>query len=141
MIMKLSAGLLIGFLFLAGPPLRICRGSSQAEETCREEIAAHSSRASAAAQEHDFAKAEEEWRKVLAFDPHSAQALNNLGMVFYLEHKYPEAEATLKKALRFDPSLLSARVLMEATLGREGKTKEAIVELEFVPTADKVQTC
>jgi len=62
--MKLSAGLLIGFLFLAGPPLRICRGSSQAEETCREEIAAHSSRASAAAQEHDFAKAEEEWRKV-----------------------------------------------------------------------------
>jgi tetratricopeptide (TPR) repeat protein len=51
-------------------------------------------------------------------------------MVFYLDHKYPQAEGSLAKALQYDPSLASARVLLGATLGREGKAKPAIAELD-----------
>lgn len=130
MIMKPGVTFLIGLLFLAGPALWTCQGSGQANEAARQEIAVRSSRALAAAQNHDYARAEDEWQKVLALNPHSAQALNNLGMVFYLDHKYLQAEATLTKALQSDPSLVSARVLLGATLGREGKTKPAIAELE-----------
>jgi len=128
--MKTSVGFLTGFLCLASPFLRTCQASSPPDNVSPEEIAEHSSRATAAAKEHNFAEAEAEWRKVLSLDPHSAQALNNLGMVFYLEHKYPEAEATLNKALRIDPSLVSSRVLLGATLGKEGKSKAAVAELE-----------
>ena len=51
-------------------------------------------------------------------------------MVIYLEHKYPDAEATLRKALQLAPSLTNAQVLLGATLGKEGKTREAIAELD-----------
>ena len=87
-------------------------------------------RAATATQQRDFARAEEEWRKVIALDPHSAQAYHNLGMVYYLEHKYPEAEEALTKALRLDSSLVNAQVLLGASLGRQGKLARASVELE-----------
>ncbi len=132
MIMKPGMTFLMGLLFLAGQALWPCQGSGQANEAASQAIADHSSRASAAAQTHDYARAEDEWQKVLALDPHSPQALNNLGMVFYLDHKYPQAEAALTKALQFDSSLANARVLLGATLGKEGKTKAAIAELERV---------
>lgn len=130
--MKPGMTFLMGLLFLAGQALWPCQGSGHANEVAGQAISDHSSRASAAAQTHDYARAEDEWQKVLALDPHSAQALNNLGMVFYLDHKYPQAEAALTKALQSDPSLANARVLLGATLGKEGKTKAAIAELERV---------
>jgi len=90
----------------------------------------HLSRAVSATQAHDFATAEKEWRAILATDPNSAQALNNLGMVLYLNHKYADAESTLRKALASPPPLASSKVLLGATLQREGKNHEAITLLQ-----------
>jgi tetratricopeptide (TPR) repeat protein len=128
--MNLSMWFLIAFLFLPGTPVQTGQRANTTDEKRRDEIATHSSRSTAASQARDFDKAEEEWRKVLTLDPQSAQALNNLGMVLYLEHKYPQAEATLREALHAVPSLMNAQVLLGATLEKEGKIQEAVAQLE-----------
>jgi tetratricopeptide (TPR) repeat protein len=103
---------------------------SRSGEVNPQSATTHAAEAGRAAQAHDFARAEKEWKQVLVSDPHSAAALNNLGMVYYLDHKYVEAEESLRKALQFDSSLVNARVLLGATLVRLGKMQEAISELE-----------
>ena len=95
-----------------------------------QDAAKHAAEAGRASQAHDFALAEKEWKQVLALDPHSAAALNNLGMAYYLDHKYREAEDALRKALQFNHSLTNARVLLGATLVRLGKMQAAVGELE-----------
>jgi tetratricopeptide (TPR) repeat protein len=90
----------------------------------------HVQAANAAAKQHDFARAEQEWRQVLAMDPAAAQAYHNLGIVLYLQRKYAEAEDVLTKAVKVDPQLVNARVLLGASLVRQGKNDRAIAELE-----------
>lgn len=121
---------LIGATLLLVLPARPTLGPSGREESQQSEVARHASQASAATERRDFTKAEEEWRKVLALDSRSAQAYHNLGLVYYLQHKYPEAETCLGKALRLDPSLVNARVLLGASLVREGELERGITELE-----------
>lgn len=94
------------------------------------EATRHAEAAAAATREHDFARAEEEWKRVIALDVRSPQAFHNLGMIYYLEHKYPEAEESLAKALQLDPALANARVLLGASLARQGKSERATEELE-----------
>ena len=108
----------------------VAQAIDQRGENRRNQISQHAAQANTASQELNFARAEEEWKKVLALDPGSAQAFNNLGMVYYLEHKYPEAEESLRKALQLDHSLVGAHVLLGATLGRQGKLEGAVTELE-----------
>jgi superkiller protein 3 len=100
------------------------------EESRHQKAARHAALASAAAQRRDFARAEEEWKKALELEPGSTAALNNLGMVYYLEHKYPDAEAVLGQAVKLDPSLANGRVLLGAALWRQGKLDRAVVELD-----------
>jgi len=105
-------------------------GALSAQQAGRNVAARQFAEAAAATARRDFARAEEQYRKVIELDPRSSEALNNLGMVYYLEHKYPEAEETLARAVKFDPSLTNARVLLGASLWREGKLDRAIAELE-----------
>ena len=105
-------------------------GALSAQQAGRNVAARQFAEAAAATARRDFARAEEQYRKVIEQDPRSSEALNNLGMVYYLEHKYPEAEETLARAVKFDPSLTNARVLLGASLWREGKLDRAIAELE-----------
>ncbi|PYU90001.1 MAG: hypothetical protein DMG25_17900 [Acidobacteria bacterium] len=105
-------------------------GALSAQQAGRNEAARQFAEAAAATARRDFARAEEQYRKVIELDPRSSEALNNLGMVYYLEHKYPQAEEALARAVKFDPSLTNARVLLGASLWREGKLDRAIAELE-----------
>src|SRR5215469_2702505 len=105
-------------------------GCLHAQDSVPEQISLHAARANAAIQQKEFAKAEEEWRKVVALDPNSPRAHHNLGLAYYVEHKYGEAEEALGKAVHLDASLVNARVLLGASLAREGKTDRSIVELE-----------
>ena len=105
-------------------------GALSAQQAGRNVAARQFAEAAAATARRDFARAEEQYRKVIELDPRSSEALNNLGMVYYLEHKYPEAEETLARAVKFDPSLTNARVLLGASLWREGKLDRAIAELD-----------
>ncbi len=122
-------------LFLAGVG-SLCLASvfypaaGHCSEGVQAEVRQHFAQAVDATQHRDFARAEEEYRKALDLDPGSAQALSNLGMVYYLEHKYPQAEEVLVKALKIDSSLVNARVLLGSTYWREGQTKRAVAELE-----------
>src|SRR5262249_42094340 len=100
------------------------------EDSTQAEIREHVHQATEAAERRDLARAEEEWHRVLTLDRRSAQAYHNLGMIYYLEHKFPEAEVNLQKASQLDPSLGNARVLLGATLAREGRWDRAIAELE-----------
>jgi len=100
------------------------------EDSTLAEIKEHVHQATAAAERRDFARAEEEWRRVLTLDSRSAQAYHNLGLIYYLEHKFPEAEVNLEKASQLDRSLGNARVLLGATLVHEGRWDRAIAELD-----------
>jgi len=117
-------------VFLLCPFFCVARAFCPQQESNRHEITHHVTEANAATREGKLARAEEEWKKVLELDPSSAEAFNNLGMVYYLEHKYPEAERALRSALQLDRSLLGARVLLGASLGRQGKLEPAVTELD-----------
>lgn len=106
-------------------------GLSFEQQTPHPNGAAHAERATRAAERRQFTQAEEEWKKVLELDPHSPRALHNLGMVYYLERKYPEAEAALEEALKVEPSLASGRVLLGASLWRQGSLDRAVTELQL----------
>jgi tetratricopeptide (TPR) repeat protein len=123
-------GYLLGVAFFLCLFCGAARASDQQAKSDRDQIAQHVAQAKAATQEGKFASAEEEWKKVLELDPHSAQAFSNLGMVYYLEHKYLEAEKALRNALQIDHALASSQVLLGAALGRQGKLKDAVTELE-----------
>lgn len=125
-VLKLAAGCTLLLGTTAGPTVT----PAVQEEGRRQEAARHAALASAAAQQRDFGRAEEEWKKALELEPGSTAGLNNLGMVYYLERKYPDAEAVLGQAVSLDPSLASARVLLGASLWRQGKLDRAIVELD-----------
>jgi tetratricopeptide (TPR) repeat protein len=109
------------------PPTSSAPGLNQ--DGHQHEVAEHVARAAAATQDRDFERAEDEWKTVVRLDPGSAQAFNNLGLIYYLEHKYPEAQDALGKALKLDPSLVNARILLGACLVRERKPGAAIEEL------------
>jgi tetratricopeptide (TPR) repeat protein len=115
------------FLLVSGcaPP-----GWAEIEESRRSKAAQHFAEGAAASQRNNFARAEEQYRKALELAPGSVRTLNNLGMVYYLEHKYPQAEEVLGKAVKLDPSLANARVLLDASLWRQGKLDPAVAELE-----------
>lgn len=106
------------------------KDGSAAQSNASSEAARHAARASEAMQQKNFSLAEEEWREVVALDPASAQACHNLGIVTYLQKKYAEAEQVLSKALQLDPALTNARVLLGASLVRQGKNEPAILELD-----------
>ncbi len=122
--------LAMGCAFLLGMAAGSTVTPGEQEEIRRQEAARHADLASAAAQQRDFARAEEEWKKALELEPGSTAALNNLGMVYYLEHKYARAEVLLDQAVKLNPSLANVRVLLGATLWRQGKLDRAIVELD-----------
>jgi tetratricopeptide (TPR) repeat protein len=113
-----------------GVALCIGSGALNAQQTGRNEAVRQFAEAAAATARRDFARAEEQYRKVIEMDPRSSEALNNLGMVYYLEHKYPQAEEALARAVKFDPSLSNARVLLGASLWRQGKLDRAIAALD-----------
>lgn len=105
------------------------------KENSQAEIADHVERATTATERRDFQQAEAEWNEVLALNPNSPQALNNLSMVYYLEHKYPDAGEAAEKALKFDPSLGNARALLGASLVRQRQWERGIEELNRALTS------
>lgn len=75
---------------------------------------------------HQVAKAEAEWRAVLAIDPESSEALDGLSHDLILEHNYPETIALLE-----DPILIGQRtpaqiVNLGIAYARTGKLDESV---------------
>src|SRR5438552_3803603 len=73
----------------------------------------------------NFDVAEKRLRRILSHQPHSAKALNLLGVVYLRQARYGEAEESLRRAIDAQPRFFEAlRNLGEACFA-EGKTEQA----------------
>jgi tetratricopeptide (TPR) repeat protein len=75
-------------------------------------------------------EAEKAFRGVLAKDPTSAYAHNNLGIVLQERRQHEQAVAEFREAARLDPRYVAPRILLGASLLALGRVGEARKELE-----------
>ncbi|MFN7995644.1 MAG: tetratricopeptide repeat protein [Bryobacteraceae bacterium] len=61
---------------------------------------------------HQYGKATEEYREVVAKNPKFAEGYLNLGIVYQLQYRYDESVKALRQALATKPDLLPANVLL-----------------------------
>lgn len=92
--------------------------------------APHLAAAAALEKSGDLAGAEAEFKRTAELDPKSTEALSGLVNVYTRSKRLPEAEAALRQLLAVDPGYSAAHVQLGRVLAAEGKTEEAIVELE-----------
>jgi tetratricopeptide (TPR) repeat protein len=77
----------------------------------------------------DWDKAESAWRGVLARNPNSISALNNLGTVARLRKQYAQAGVLYQRAIELDPSAPGPHFGMGQLLMEEGRLREAEEQL------------
>jgi tetratricopeptide (TPR) repeat protein len=78
----------------------------------------------------DHARAESEYKNVLATDPKSVEAMAGLVNVYLSTNRLPEAEASIREFIALDPRNTHARIQLGRILAKSGKTEAAINELE-----------
>jgi tetratricopeptide (TPR) repeat protein len=90
----------------------------------------HFERAQAALAAGQYDVAAGEFEAILKLDPARAEALANLGTVYYAQSKYAEAAQAFRKALRLKPTLKGAEAFLGMSEARLGNIKEALPLLE-----------
>jgi tetratricopeptide (TPR) repeat protein len=90
----------------------------------------HFERAQAALASGRYDVAAGEFRAILKLDPSRAEALANLGTVYYAQAKYADASRAFREALRLRPALKGAEAFLGMAEARLGRTKEALPLLE-----------
>jgi TolB-like protein/DNA-binding winged helix-turn-helix (wHTH) protein/Flp pilus assembly protein TadD len=78
----------------------------------------------------DFTPAEEHMRKAQSLDPLSMIIRTNIGWFRYFQRDYAKAEQAFLEVLKLDPGFLPARQKLWITYAVEGKTEQAVSELE-----------
>lgn len=76
------------------------------------------------------------YRERLNRDPNDLEALVFLGNATYDIKNYPEAEALYRRALAIDPTIVQVRTDLATALHRQGRSREAIDELQRVLVVD-----
>ena len=74
--------------------------------------------------------------RAVALAPHSAEPLNDLGVVLGAHGRFAEAMASLARAIKINPSYIEARVNLGAALAREGRIAEANAAFEAALAID-----
>ncbi|GAC1434664.1 MAG: hypothetical protein NVS1B11_04390 [Terriglobales bacterium] len=82
--------------------------------------------------QNQFAEAEQEYRKVLANDAESPDALTGLANIYMRGQRFPEAEQILQKLIAIRPSDAAARMQLSRILFAAGKKDDAMSELQEV---------
>jgi tetratricopeptide (TPR) repeat protein len=77
-----------------------------------------------------------QYRKALTLEPHSPQALSNLGVCLYLGGHPQAAVQPLQDALRIDPSQLPANLILGMAYVRLGEYEKALTPLQRVLRQD-----
>jgi tetratricopeptide (TPR) repeat protein len=80
--------------------------------------------------ENKFADAEQEYRKALAADPQSTDAVIGLANIYMRGGRFPEAEDYLRKLLSGSADFAAAHIQLGRVLAAEGKNDAAIAELQ-----------
>jgi tetratricopeptide (TPR) repeat protein len=60
----------------------------------------------------DYARAAEEYKKILTLKPQSAEACQNLGLVYHLQSKFREAIPVFERAMALQPSLWGSSLFL-----------------------------
>ncbi len=80
--------------------------------------------------ENRFADAEQEYKRALALDSQSSDAVVGLANIYMQGRRFPEAEDSLRKLLAIQPNSGPAHIQMGRVLAAEGKNDEAVAELQ-----------
>lgn len=78
------------------------------------------------AQAKDFARADEDWKKMLELEPSSVEPLMNRGVDFFAQKKYDQAVEILEKVVQMDPKNFRAHSNLGAALEGRGDFTRAI---------------
>ena len=81
-------------------------------------------------QENKFADAEQEYKKALALDSQSVDAVTGLANIYMHGRRFPEAEDYLRKLLASRADSAPVHVQLGRVLAAEGKNDAAIAELQ-----------
>jgi len=81
-------------------------------------------------EENKFAEAEQEYRRALAIDSRSVDAVIGLANIYMRGHRFPEAEDYLRKLLAEHADSAPVHIQLGRVLAAEGKTEAAITELQ-----------
>jgi tetratricopeptide (TPR) repeat protein len=82
----------------------------------------------------DFAKLQ--YEKALSLNPHYAEAINNLGTVFYGQKNYHKAESYYRKALRYKPQTASFYSNLGTAYFAEHKYKQGVAAYQSAFSLD-----
>jgi tetratricopeptide (TPR) repeat protein len=99
-------------------------------QSSEDRIATHFRAGQAAMRQNDFARATEEFRKVLALDPTLLEAEVNLGLAYHSLSEYDLAVRHLTKALRERPNLLAPNVIVGMDYVKIGAPEKATAFLQ-----------
>ncbi len=110
--------LIILALWSLVPQLATCQSSE-------EQVAEHFRAGQEALRQGDFARATEEFRKVLALDPGLLEAEVNLGLAYHSLSEYDLAVRHLTKALSERPNLLAPNVIVAMDYVKLGSPEKA----------------
>jgi Tfp pilus assembly protein PilF len=80
--------------------------------------------------ENKFSDAEQEYKRALALDSQSSDAVVGLANIYMQGRRFPEAEDSLRKLLAIQPNSGPAHIQMGRVLAAEGKNDEAVAELQ-----------
>jgi tetratricopeptide (TPR) repeat protein len=96
----------------------------------------HFAVAQAAQQNQDYARAEQEYRAVLALKPDFAEVHMNLGLIFQLQGHTQEAMSEFRTALKLKPTLAGANFFLGVNYCQLGNGKQAIPHLRAAALAE-----
>jgi tetratricopeptide (TPR) repeat protein len=89
-------------------------------------IKSHFAAAQQAQNSKDYAKAEREYRAVLALAPDFAEVHMNLGLLYQLQDRIPEAMTEFRRALKIKPTLAGANFFLGVDYCKVGEGAKAI---------------
>lgn len=94
------------------------------------QIGPHLSRGEIFEHENKFSDAEIEYKRALALDPHSSDAVTALANLYLRGRRFPDAEEYLRQLIAQQPDSAAAHIQLGRILAAEGKDDDAIGEMQ-----------
>lgn len=121
---------ILGDILKEKQPAEALSAYGEAAKLDPKEPRAHLAAAGILGAQGNLVGAEAEFRKVRELEPGSVEALEGLVQVYSRGKRWPEAEAALREFLKGQPANASARAQLGRVLMAQGRTEEAVAELE-----------
>jgi tetratricopeptide (TPR) repeat protein len=119
----------LGFLFLAAS-CQLLAEEPVTSSALRATLQRHLEAAKQAEQVRDYARAAEEYKKLLSLRPQSAEICQNLGLVYHLQNKFQEAIPVFERALALQPNLWGTSLFLGIDYYKTNQFAKALPALE-----------